>query len=181
MELHGGTVTATSAGEGRGATFTVTLPMRAISVDQPRPALLAATASRLLAGLRVLVCEDDADSRDLLQAVLSSEGATVLVAAAASEAMDHLREFRPDVLVSDIGLPIVDGYTLMRQIRALSADEGGRIPAIALTAYAGADDARKAFSAGYQLHLAKPVDPSELAARVAYLAGRSSRIVERPG
>jgi signal transduction histidine kinase/ActR/RegA family two-component response regulator len=173
VELHGGTATAFSAGEGSGATFTVTLPVRAISVQEPRPASAAATSTKLLAGLRVLVCEDDADSRDLLHEVLSGEGATVRVAAAAPEALQHLREFRPDVLVSDIGLPLVDGYALIRQIRELSADDGGRTPAIALTAYAGAEDARKAFSAGYQLHVAKPVEPSELSARVANLAGRA--------
>ncbi|MDP9000492.1 MAG: ATP-binding protein, partial [Myxococcota bacterium] len=174
VELHGGTVTAFSVGEGSGATFTIALPVRAVTVDEPRAALASGTAGKLLAGLRVLVCEDDVDSRELLDAVLSAEGATVLVAAAAAEAMEHLREFRPDVLVSDIGLPVVDGYALMRQIRELAPDEGGRVPAIALTAYAGMEDARKAFSAGYQLHVAKPVDPGDLTVRVANLAGRNA-------
>ena len=110
----------------------------------------------LLSGLRVLVCEDNADSRELVGEVLSREGADVRLAATASEALDHVREFRPDVLVSDIGLPIVDGYTLIRQIRQLAADEGGGTPAIALTAYATAEDARRALTAGYQLHITKP-------------------------
>jgi CheY-like chemotaxis protein len=125
-----------------------------------------------------LVCEDDVDSRELLHEVLSGEGAIVRLAAAAGEAMDHMREFHPDVLVSDIGLPLIDGYALMRQIRELRPDQGGRTPAIALTAYAGGEDARRAFSAGYQLHVTKPVDPHDLAARVANLAGRSRRLAE---
>ncbi len=134
--------------------------------------------TKLLEGLRVLVCEDDPDSRELLHAVLVGEGATVCLAAAAVEALERLPEFRPDVLVSDIGMPVVDGYTLIRQIRELGEDEGGRTPAIALTAYAGREDARRAFDAGYQLHVPKPVDPGELAARVASLVGRSSRADE---
>jgi len=181
VELHGGTVIAHSAGEGRGATFRVVLPVPAVPLEEreaPAPPGTRATHEKLLSGLRVLVCEDDVDSRELLQEMLASEGATVRLAAAAGEALDHLREFHPDVLVSDIGLPLVDGYALMRQIRELAPAEGGRTPAIALTAYAGAEDARRAFSAGYQLHVTKPVDPHDLAARVANLAGRSRRIAE---
>jgi CheY-like chemotaxis protein len=177
VELHGGVVKAHSAGEGRGATIVVRLPVRAVSLQEHRPASPTTTDAKLLSGLRVLVCEDDIDCRELLQEVLSNEGATVRVAAAAAEALDHLREFRPDVLVSDIGLPLVDGYALIRQIRQLGEQQGGRTPAIALTAYAGGEDARRAFSAGYQLHVTKPVDPDELATRVANLAGRSGRSV----
>jgi len=176
VELHGGTVRAHSAGEGHGATFSVVLPVRAISIEEPRPASAEAPVGKPLAGLRILVCEDDADSRDLLHELLSGEGAVVRVAAAAPEAIDHLREFRPDVFVSDIGLPVVDGYTLIRQIRQLSGEQGGWTPAIALTAYAGAEDARRAFEAGFQLHMTKPVDPSELAACVANLARRSGAV-----
>jgi CheY-like chemotaxis protein len=111
-----------------------------------------------------------------LHELLSGEGAVVRVAAAAPEAIDHLREFRPDVFVSDIGLPVVDGYALIRQIRQLSGEQGGWTPAIALTAYAGAEDARRAFEAGFQFHMTKPVDPSELAACVANLARRSGAV-----
>ena len=175
VELHGGVVKAHSAGEGHGATFTVRLPVRAVVVQERRPESAATTDTKLLSGLRVLVCEDDADCRDLLLEVLSGEGATVRLAAAAAEALEHFREFRPDVLVSDIGLPLVDGYALIRQIRQLGEQQGGRTPAIALTAYAGGEDARRAFSAGYQLHVTKPVDPGELATRVANLAGRPGR------
>ena len=174
VQLHGGVVKAHSSGEGQGSTFVVTLPVRAVAVEDRRPSVPSAIDRKLLSGLRVLVCEDDADSRELLQEVLSGEGATVCLAAAAAEALEVLGEFRPDVLVSDIGLPLVDGYTLMRQIRQLGDDKGGRTPAIALTAYAGGEDARRAFSAGYQVHVTKPVDPGDLAARVANLAGRSA-------
>jgi signal transduction histidine kinase/ActR/RegA family two-component response regulator len=173
VELHGGTVVAHSPGEGQGATFTVVLPVRAVTADKSSPEPKGLSEGKPLAGLRILVCEDDADSRDLLHEVLSGEGAQVRLAAAAPEAMDHLREFRPDVFVSDIGLPITDGYTLIRQIRQLSGEQGGWTPAIALTAYAGAEDARRAFEAGFQFHMTKPVDPGELAARVASLARRS--------
>lgn len=173
VELHGGTVTARSAGEGCGATFSVALPIRALTIQEPRSLPADIAVGKPLAGLRVLVCEDDADSRDLLNELLCNEGAIVRLAAAAGEAMDHLREFRPDVFVSDIGLPVVDGYSLIRQIRQLTGEQGGWTPAIALTAYAGAEDARRAFEAGFQSHMTKPVDPSELAARVASLARRS--------
>jgi signal transduction histidine kinase/ActR/RegA family two-component response regulator len=181
VKLHGGTVSASSAGEGRGARFNVVLPVRAVSLDEKEGASPSSHEAKLLSGLRVLVCEDDVDSRELLQEVLSSEGATVRLAAAAGEALDQLREFQPDVLVSDIGLPLVDGYALMRQIRELAPTEGGRIPAIALTAYAGAEDGRRALSAGYQLHVTKPVDPRDLTARVAKLAGRSRPVAEKSG
>jgi signal transduction histidine kinase/ActR/RegA family two-component response regulator len=178
VELHGGTVTAHSAGEGRGALFKVTLPVRVVSVEEKWATPTAASDERMLSGLRVLVCEDDVDSRELLHEVLAGEGAIVRLAAAAGEALAHLREFHPDVLVSDIGLPFVDGYALMRQIRELDPGEGGRTPAIALTAYASSEDARKALSAGYQLHVIKPVDPHDLATRVANLAGRSHPVID---
>ena len=174
VALHGGVVEARSPGEGGGATFSVRLPVRASPVQAPGPAQPSPIEPRLLSGLRVLVCEDDPDCRELLKEVLSGEGATVCLAAAAAEALDHLRAFRPDVLVSDIGLPLVDGYALIRQIRQLDDQQGGRTPAIALTAYAGSEDARRAFSAGYQVHVTKPVDPEDLATRVANLAGRSA-------
>ncbi|MGD0528544.1 MAG: ATP-binding protein [Polyangiaceae bacterium] len=179
VELHGGSVRAHSPGEGEGSTFVVKMPLQVTSVPERRPSSPDSAEAKLLSGLRVVVCEDDADSRDLLCEVLSSEGADVRMAAAAGEALDHVREFRPDVLVSDIGLPLVDGYTLIRQIRQLAADQGGRTPAIALTAYASGEDARRAFAAGYQLHVTKPVDPVELSARVAALAGRSSGVTDR--
>jgi signal transduction histidine kinase/ActR/RegA family two-component response regulator len=177
VELHGGVVKADSDGEGRGAKFTLTLPLRTGPTAENQSSITITSDDKLLSSLRVLICEDDPDSRDLLKEVLVSEGATVQLAATAGEAFDQFREFRPDVLVSDIGLPLVDGYSLIRQIRELGEQDGGRTPAIALTAYAGTEDARRAFSAGYQLHVAKPVDPDELAARVANLIGRPGRAV----
>ncbi|HEY3822367.1 MAG TPA: ATP-binding protein [Polyangiaceae bacterium] len=176
--LHGGVVKAHSAGEGRGATFTVRLPVPVPSAHDGDSGAPTAAGNKLLSGLRILVCEDDADCRELLEEVLSSEGATVRLAAAAAEALSHFQQFRPDVLVSDIGLPLVDGYALIRQIRELGDQEGGHTPAIALTAYAGSEDARRALSAGYQLHVTKPVDPDELTSRVATLAGRPRRTGE---
>jgi CheY-like chemotaxis protein len=117
-----------------------------------------------LRGLRVLVVEDEADARALLTEVLSAYGATVDVAATANEGLDRLAEFRPDVLVSDIAMPSVDGYTLLRRVRQLSPELGGRIPAVALTAHARAEDVERARIAGFQQHVAKPVDPAHLAA-----------------
>ncbi len=132
----------------------------------------ADATTRPLEGLRVLVCDDDDDARELLAEVLRPAGATVEVAASAMEALAMFRDGRPTVLVSDIGLPVVDGYALVREIRALPEDEGGATPAIALTAYAAARDVRAARDAGYQRHLVKPVEPRELIAVVAELAGR---------
>ncbi|WP_394825357.1 ATP-binding protein [Pendulispora albinea] len=188
VEMHGGTIDVASEGLGHGATVTVTLPIPAVSAElaQPkdapsteasRPSIpdqsqARAAPTRVLEALRVLVCEDDEDARDLVAYVLESAGAEVLPTATAMEALAALEGFRPDVLVSDIGLPNLDGYAFMRQIRALPEDKGGRTPAIALTAYARGQDARKAILAGYQLHLAKPVEPGELIAMVANLAGR---------
>lgn len=122
-----------------------------------------------LSGIRVLVCEDEVDCRELLREVLVSEGATVCAVATAAQALGGIQDLRPHVLVSDIGLPLMDGYALIRQIRQLAEHQGGRTPAIALTAYASAEDARRALSAGFQLHLAKPVDPDDLVTRIVDL------------
>jgi CheY-like chemotaxis protein len=119
----------------------------------------------------VLVVDDEEDTRDLLATALGHEGAEVQAVASAPEALRALRERRPDVLVCDIGMPDVDGYALLSQVRALSPEEGGLVPALALTAYARPDDRRRALSAGYQVHLAKPVDPDELISAVARMAG----------
>ena len=184
VELHGGTIRAHSDGEGLGARFVLKLPVPAVRDSHVRQSAAAsdripprsrprgAGAKRVLEGLRVVVCEDDPDARDLLSYVMNAAGATVRATDSALDALEHVQEFRPDVVVSDIGLPEVDGYALMRQLRALPEDKGGRTPAIALTAYARGQDARKAFLAGFQLHLAKPVEPGELVVMVANLAGR---------
>jgi signal transduction histidine kinase len=174
VDLHGGTVTAASPGEGKGSAFTVRLPAPIGPAVTPEAAVAAVPGGRLLAGLRVLVCEDDTDSRDLLREVLVGEGATVQAASSVAEAVDQFRGFHPDVLVSDIGMPVADGYSLIRQIRGMREDEGSNTPAIALTAYATTEDVRRSFVAGYQLHVAKPFDPAQLTERVARLAGRGS-------
>jgi signal transduction histidine kinase len=174
VELHGGAVTAASPGEGRGATFTVRLPAPAIPTVATNGTGAHVANGRILTGLRVLVCEDDTDSRELLREVLVGEGATVQSASSVAEAVDQFRGFHPDVLVSDIGMPVADGYSLIRQIRAMRDDEGSNIPAIALTAYATTEDVRRSFAAGYQLHMAKPFDPAQLTERVARLAGRQA-------
>jgi signal transduction histidine kinase/ActR/RegA family two-component response regulator len=185
VELHGGTVSAESEGEGRGATFAASLPIRRASLRiAPEPtqsgpwmAVRAAAAARRgagasLKGVRVLACDDDDDARDLLSEVLSREGALVDVADSAEVALEKLRAHRPDVLVSDIGLPVTDGYALIRSVRALAKDAGGGTPAIALTAYARGEDALTAVRCGYQLHVTKPVDPRKLVAMVAELAAQ---------
>lgn len=178
VELHGGTVSAASAGEGQGATFTVSLPIPALA-DLPRDAAPAlgeeppdAPATSPIAGLQVLVVDDDDDSREALAALLEQHGVRVLVAASAKEAVASLDGGLPDLLVSDIGLPGFDGYDLIRQVRRRGEDRGGQLPALALTAYADPDAVQKALAAGFQMHLAKPVAPADLLRGVAQLAGR---------
>jgi signal transduction histidine kinase len=175
VEQHGGTVTVQSAGEGKGATFTVALPRRAPAAREGRPGAPtgayadAADTARALEGLRVLVVDDDADTREVLTACLTLDGATVTTADTTAAALQALRDERPDVIVSDIGMPGRDGYALIASIRALSPGTGGTVPAIALTGYARAQDEAEILRAGYDLHLAKPVDPDVLTAAIAKL------------
>jgi PAS domain S-box-containing protein len=179
---HGGAVEATSAGPGLGARFVVRLPARA-ATDAVKPARAArkvasfgAGVVSLLSGISVLVVDDELDARELVAEAFKSAGAVVHLAASAEDALGVLVTSQPDVLVSDIGMPHEDGYALMRRVRALPADQGGEIPALALTAYARAADAERAFDAGYQRHVAKPVDPLLLVELVAGLAGRSTPV-----
>lgn len=180
VELHGGAIFAESEGPGRGAVFTVRLPiapLRATSSapEDPRPGALADPAlppAPALAGVRVLVVDDEADTRELMASVLAEGEATVATAASAAEALALLQELRPDVLVSDIGMPGEDGYSLIRRVRALAPEAGGRTPAVALTAYARAEDRTRAMAAGFNVHVAKPIEPAELMVTVASLAGR---------
>jgi PAS domain S-box-containing protein len=174
MDLHGGTVRAESAGEGRGATFTVSLPP---AVRQASPPLggdadgdVSKTESISLEPLRVLVVEDEPDTREFLTRLLEAHGAQVSRAASAAEALSIFHDVRPDILISDIGLPETDGYELMQQIRGASGAGSAGIPAIALTAYARAEDRTRALRAGYQVHIAKPIESNELVATVASLA-----------
>ena len=184
VELHGGSIRVESAGSGQGTTFKVLLPL---SVMQPAPdpdapeqrhprsggAPLPIPAERLhLAGVKVLVVDDEADARALVQRLLEDRGAVVQTAGRAADAVELIRSQRPDVLVSDIGMPEEDGYALIRQVRALPVEQGGTTPAIALTAYARSEDRLKVILAGFQMHMAKPVEAAELLALVASLAGR---------
>ena len=174
VEMHGGSVEAHSDGSGQGAVFTIRLHLEGQDALAAAPASVAreARVPGRLSGVRVLVVEDEADTRDLLSTALGHSGALVEPAASAGEALDALRRRRPDVLVCDIGMPGEDGYALLARVRDLTAEEGGLVPAVALTAYARADDRGRALAAGYQVHLAKPVDPDELISLVARLAGR---------
>ncbi len=180
VAAHGGTVRAESDGPGRGATFTVALPARVgvpsvaepVPPSDPTPAPGPARPPRL-EGLRVLVVDDEEDAVDLIGEVLRDAGAQVRTAASAARALELLSEIRPDVIVSDIGMPEMDGYTLLRKVRLRPPAQGGRTPALALTAYARREDAERAFSAGFQTHAAKPVEPAHLVALVANLAGLS--------
>jgi PAS domain S-box-containing protein len=181
VELHGGTVHAHSPGIRQGATFFVNLPLmavahRASAPEQIQPPVkneVLTSSLPSLDGLRVLVVDDEADARELLIAALGQYGAEVTAVAAVAEAIEALQRLQPNVLVSDIGMPGEDGYALIRQVRALAAEQGGQIPVVALTAYARAEDRTQAILAGFQLHVPKPVNPAELAAVIANLAGRT--------
>jgi signal transduction histidine kinase len=180
VELHGGTVAVESPGEGQGSTFIVRLPVRLGAesarverrAGEPDPVRSLVNDRELLAGLSVLVLDDEADTRDLLATVLEQHGARVTAVPSVPEVLDALDRERFDVLLSDIGMPGEDGYSLIRKVRARGADRGGSLPAAALTAYARAEDRLRALSAGFQTHLSKPIDPAELVATIAALAGR---------
>ncbi|MEH1783419.1 MAG: AAA family ATPase [Nostoc sp.] len=175
VELHGGTVQAESLGEGKGATFTVRLLCLQDENKEIKDAKdnssLVADQSLPLSGLKILVVDDDADMREFLPFMLEHYGATVTVVASAIEALTALSQSQPNLLISDIGMPEMDGYMLMRQIRSLEPEQGGTIPAIALTAYAGEMDHQQAIAAGFQQHISKPVDPEELVKAIAILVG----------
>jgi len=196
VEMHGGSVIAESEGEGLGARFTVTLPTLAASgvmssllaAQDRNPEFSAAGQERcredykekhldlepdILKGARVLAVDDQADTRDLIILALTRYGAEVRACTNAVDALRMIEAWKPKVIVSDIGMPGEDGYELMRKVRALTPECGGTIPAVALTGYAGPADESKAYAAGYQVHMTKPVELRELAAIVGGLAGRS--------
>jgi CheY-like chemotaxis protein/two-component sensor histidine kinase len=177
VELHGGTIEASSAGEGHGSTFTVTVPLQRRPADPPgQPAVRAGgwlDQAGSLDGIRVLIVDDESDARDALALVLERCGARVTVAASAGEALEAWVREPHDVLLSDIAMPGEDGYSLIRKIAATVPD-GGALPAAAVTAYATTEDRARALDAGYRDHLVKPVDPGTLVATVARLAGRSA-------
>lgn len=184
VELHGGTVQVESLGEGLGASFKVRLPLLG-----GRTATPPATTARLhpitgsttqsgnqpqLAGLHVLVVEDEADTRAMIQAILEDRGARVTAVESASEALQAIERQKPDVMVSDIGMPLMDGYELMRKVKEMESARKNIFPAVALTAYARDEDRERSLAAGYQIHLPKPVEPSDLIKAIAQLAGRQS-------
>ncbi|MDP2390983.1 MAG: ATP-binding protein, partial [Acidobacteriota bacterium] len=187
VELHGGTVSAESEGEGKGATFRLRLPRGA---DLPRVAEAAAArvedhdeeaaALEHLHGVHILIVEDDADSRNVLALLLRKLGALVEAVASAREALDRLTARRPDVLVSDIGMPDQDGYSLIRQVRQMPADLARKLPAIALTAYARRQDAEAALGAGFDCHLPKPVAPAELIRAIKGIVEASNLSSRKP-
>ena len=180
VELHGGTIAAHSGGRGTGATFEIFLPsiVPAPAAEAPREAIAAAAQApalvndELLRNVRVLVVDDEEDARLLLETTLSQYGADVTIASSAAEALQAIERTVPDVLLSDVGMPHEDGYSLIRRLRARPAAAGGDIPAVAITAYASANDRLAALSAGYQAHVAKPFEPREIAALVAQLGRR---------
>jgi CheY-like chemotaxis protein len=184
VELHGGTVYATSGGEGQGATFRVRLPVRIVHPDwqpatervHPRhgdsapPPLLTDLPS--LSGTHVLAVDDDPDTLRLLKEILEAVGATVATARSSRAALEIVATERPDVLVADLGMPLMDGFELIRQLRTSDDAAARGIPAAALTAYARSEDRAKALKSGFEMHLAKPIDPAELIAAVKALARR---------
>ena len=170
VEAHNGTITADSAGEGFGATFTVRMPLLDVNPTiQQADGVLQQELN--LAGIRVLVVDDEPDARELLTVLLTEYGAEVLAVDSASEVLANLEPFKPDVLVSDIAMPDVDGYALIQQVRTLSATKGGQIPAISLTAYAREEDFQRSISSGFEKHVTKPLEPERLVQALMALAG----------
>jgi CheY-like chemotaxis protein len=183
IEMHGGTVHVASEGEGRGATFSVRLPLMIVHTngsgqhrEHPRTEKKSApTRLASLHNIRVLAVDDEEDSLELLRVVLESAGAQVRTLSSPADALEQIATIKPDVLIVDLGMPLVDGFEFISRIRAAS-DAGVRdVPAAALTAFARSDDRTRALESGFELHLSKPVDPSELVASVATLVRRSPR------
>ncbi|MBD2435151.1 PAS domain-containing hybrid sensor histidine kinase/response regulator [Fischerella sp. FACHB-380] len=178
VELHGGTISVASQGEGQGTTFTIQLPLLStdvVSNELAELAILRQTNCETtfnLSGLKILTVDDEADTREFLQTALEQYGAIVTTAASTREALQLLQQVKPDVLLSDIGMPGEDGYSLIRQLRSLPPEQGGQIPAAALTAYARQEDRKLALDAGFQMHIPKPIEPIQLLIVVARLAGR---------
>ena len=181
VELHGGSIIAKSPGEGRGATFMVLLPISVVrQLDEKdghsQPAMAAAAGSESapdLKGVRTMIVDDNPDAVSLVKRVLEQCEVTVATCSSGAECLQRLSSWQPDVLMTDIGMPDMDGYSLMRQVRALSREQGGQTPAIALTAFARSEDRRRAMLAGFDIHVSKPVEPGELVAVVARMARRT--------
>ncbi|HEX8784764.1 MAG TPA: response regulator, partial [Telluria sp.] len=195
IEQHGGTVRAESSGEGQGASFTIELPL---AKQQPpsrarsaRAAMILPTSStpstpsapemsaRDLSGIKVLVVDDDRDNRELIKRILGDCGAKVTIAASAREAISAFHDDVPNLLITDLGMPEVDGFELLDWVRKLPREQGSQVPAIALTAFARSEDRLRALEAGFSAHISKPVEPSELIATVAAAVGPSAPLVHR--
>jgi PAS domain S-box-containing protein len=176
VELHGGTVTADSVGENRGARFVVTLPLAGtrtqepVAAAAPAPDASARDTAASLDGLRVLVVDDEPDTLEVVGAALRHAGAKVTSASSAAEAMQRFAESTPDILISDLAMPGENGFDLIGRIRAFARELGGAVPAVALSAFTGAEDRRHAMNAGFQLYVAKPVEPLELVRLVRSLS-----------
>lgn len=185
VEMHGGNVKASSPGPGQGSTFVVSLPLTAIHRDESQPTLTPAPSAGVpkpdadLQGFHVLVIDDEADARHLIRHILTKCGATVTTASSAAEGLAAVRQHRPDMLLSDIGMPVEDGYEFLAKLRQLSQAEGGDTPAVALTAFARSEDRRRALMAGFQMHLPKPVEAAELLAVASNLCAASRRARSR--
>jgi PAS domain S-box-containing protein len=182
VDLHGGSVSVNSEGEGQGATFTILLPFVGAANDQKEveaaspvqtDEVVGLEGLPSLEGLTVLVVDDEADTRELIREVLKECGSEVILSHSAAEALEAIEKYKPDILISDLGMPDEDGYSLITKIRALPPERGGHIPAAALTAYARAEDRMRVLRSGFQFHLPKPVDSAELVTVVASLAGRA--------
>jgi len=181
VDLHGGSASVQSEGEGKGATFTITLPFVAVISQTEEESVHPTQSEEILSldglpsleGLKVLVVDDEADTRDLIGEVLKECGSDVIITRSAAEALEALEQHKPDILISDLGMPDEDGYSLIEKIRALPSERGGDIPAAALTAYARAEDRMRVLRSGFQFHLPKPVDSAELVTVIASLAGRA--------
>jgi CheY-like chemotaxis protein len=185
--MHGGQVRAESPGLGKGSTFTINLPVSiSVGLGDVRMTGLGESiadetlinAPMALDGIRVLIVDDEVDAREFLSAMLSQHGAVAKLAASASEALAIISQSKPtelpDVLVSDIGMPNQDGYALIRKVRALPPEKGGNISAVALTAYARFEDRMRALAAGFQMHIAKPIEPAELVMVIKSLTARAA-------
>ena len=184
IELHGGSISASSPGRDQGATFRIRLPLaltsrppqlgsRRLESEAPQTEARKGSEERQrLDGVRILLVEDDPDTLEMLKFIFHERGAEVITAASASEALEALEHFRPDALVSDIAMPNQDGYDLIRQVRSRGPEQGGKIPAVAVTAYASAEDRARALESGFQTHVSKPVNPGELISTVATLTGQ---------
>jgi CheY-like chemotaxis protein len=181
VQLHQGTVEVESKGTDQGATFTVSLPLSSAAavadlhratVLKPEGNGLPAGFSEVLDGLRILVVDDELDSRELITAILTRCGSEVRCSESAAEAIHAVREWKPDLLVSDIGMPKEDGYSLIRKLRKMKSKSARELPAVALTAYATVEDRTRALDAGFQVHVAKPIEPEALVRSIAGAAGR---------